>query len=281
MGKRLLSFLRQKPESIFALVVAFLLASLLLVYLIDVINIFDLRNRLYRDSNIPFFWFHWFLTPVENPLQWLTLSGVMYLYFHNAKIAHNHGEKETFRFWGLMAIGSTLMLIEDSMDIRHGVRRFLQDATGGDPTGYGELATLFELGYFATIAMVITFALIWYRKVYWRQKKTKRYFVLGFIFYGIAVFSSWLGTAFQDRMQADGLYTVIGGKLASVVFSDQETLHLFGDNDFPVMPLEFYLMDRVYEESIELLGATALLVAGLSFYLEHQRQISETTSPEK
>ncbi len=279
MNRLLPSMVKKRPEVIFWLLCAFILASIALIPLIDVYNIFDIRDRWYSDRAMSFYWFYWFLTPVEDPLQWLTLAAAIYVFFANWRLTHQLEALRPSRFWRLLGVGVILMLLEDIYDMRHHSRDFLTEAL--DSESYGYFGTFFELGYFAVLGAIMVFAVARYRKEFWDYTKARNYLIAGYSFYGLAAFSSWAGSSFQSVLDGDDLYTAIGRRVTGFLFGrDPESQALFDETNEPLIEnarntLEFFFMDSVYEESVELLGAAALLVAGLAFYCECRRRYTD------
>lgn len=107
---------------------AFLGASLLVTVLVDIVNIYGVKYWMVENLTIPYFWFYWFSTPVENPLQWYLL-GVTLIVFgmnagrayqradHNVVRAYQDNDREAGPFWLLLTAGTMLMLVEESLEL--------------------------------------------------------------------------------------------------------------------------------------------------------------------
>lgn len=260
-------FIETRPAVLFYGVSVFLALSIVAIYFIDVHNAFALRDRWFTDREASFFFAYWFFRPVERPMQWMAIFGMMYVFFLNARRSASNDDARPFHFWRLMGIGAFLMFLEDVFDVRHAFRNAIAEMAGSGP--YGAMASLFELSYFAALGGILVYAAIRYRNVYWNLTGVRRYLGLGYGFYGLAVVSSWLGTAFEWH-----LYHRIGTRLSHFLFQfNSEAATLFNETNEHLAETEreflhFVLMDSVYEESLELLGATALVVAGLAFYFQ-------------
>ena len=269
---RLKSRLRHRPETLFHVAVAFLAISFFLVIAIDVFNLFDLHTRWIEDGERWYFWPYWYQMPVEVPTQWLCLLAVVVIFFLSAGAAFQRGDIEEFDFCMLFAIGATLMLMEDSLDVRHQLRFALIDR-GFD--NYGAVITLVELAYFAAIGGLLVFAFLRFRNVFWERNKVRTYLIRGYVFYAIAVGSSWTGAAFGSVSDDfPNLYTWAGQWCMRLLFFDgadrEAYFHIANEAviERDGLPLGFWFMDRVWEESFELLGAAALLVAALAFFFD-------------
>ncbi len=266
-----------RPETVFYSAVGFLIVSYALVYAIDIQNLFGVRDLLVRVLRVPYFWFYWFQAPVENPLQWLMLGAVVIVFAMIAGGAGGRAERRGEReFALLMAIGFLLMLLEDAGDVRHVYRTIIEAFFGGGGYAiedtYGLVGTLFELSYFGLIGGIIAFALLRYRALYRQESTVRRYFVRGFVLYALAVGSSWVGNAFRAVTDFRDVYTVAGDWVTARLFLTRaDTREIFQRSNAELLdsgmhPLQFAFLDRVYEESLELLGAASFLVAAIALY---------------
>lgn len=283
MSDKIFNFLKARCGLVFAFFASFILVSLGLVVVVDVLNFNNLRDTLLGDQDVPFLWYHWFLSPVENPIQWITLGLVVAMFATNAFSARRRDDRRGWWFWAALTVGAVLMVLEDSLDVRHELRKVVNRAVGEH--SYGIFSTLMELGYFALLGAVLLFAVVRYRRYFWRFVTTRRYLLAGFVFYAVAVGSSWLGSAFRDQTEFRDLYTLVGDRVGRWIFSlNDESLRLFVDvteraGELEMAPLPFYLMDRVWEESVELLGAAALLTAGVAFWFEYRDDSADPEAP--
>jgi len=255
-----------KPNIIFKITMLFLFVSYILTYLIDARNIFGIQEFLINNLDTPFFWYHWFLTPVEEPIQWYMLGATFFVFAFISGIAYMNKDKNTLKFWGLMSFGLLLMLVEDAGDVRHTYRARIEMVFGEET--YGFLGTTFELFYFAFIGIIMLVAFLKYRHVYWAYYNTKKYLIIGYIFYGLGVSASFIGGAYRT-LTGFTLYENIGGAVLDRIIINSET-SLIAYNLFDeTHRVEFMFMDRVFEESLELLGAAGLLCAGLYFLIAY------------
>ena len=93
----------------FYIATGFLLLSILAFVLIDLLNFLGISDWLKQRLDIPYFWYHWFIIPVEIPLQWYLLGATMVFFLLVAGVAYERKEKDIFRFWLLTGIGVVLM----------------------------------------------------------------------------------------------------------------------------------------------------------------------------
>lgn len=258
------------PELIIIGSGAFIAISFLLYYLIDLRNTWGLRDWLFSVDRVyfyftytPFFFQHYGRNSGFVELaQWGLLATAIVL---TALLAGRVYEKshELSRFFILMTVAFTLILIEDAGDVRHMMMSYVQLAAGEPDQGV--VGTAFEGLYFAVLGGIPLYALIRYGKTIREYSKAWWYVIAGFVAHATAASLSFVGTAFQMLLERD-LYTIMGEKL--VTFS-----YKLGTPDLPeiweawnagnwILQIGFFLMDSLIEENIELLG-NAFLVAGM------------------
>jgi hypothetical protein len=262
------------PDIVFYILAGFVAFSYLLMILIDALNIFGIQNILVNNLNIPYFWYHYFEIPFLVPLGWFLLGLVLLVFTINAGAAYHKHDKKVFSFWLLISIGLTLMLVEDTGDVRHILRFKLESFFDEGPYGY--YGTLWELFYFVVIGSVMLFALLYFRKVYWHHTKTRNYLLTGYLFYFISQVSSFTSTAFQSE-GAELWYENAGKFILNRLFVRNELSEriyqmAITEDEW----LHFNFMDFVYEESLEFIGAAALLTAGVSFLVYYKQATNKT-----
>ena len=278
MVDRLRNLLKSSPQVIFYAVLSFVLLSIVVVLFIDVADPGALRSQWVASGGYTpdelqlFFWFHWFEKPIENPLQWIFLGLTIAAFMMTAGAAYQRDDTPTLEFSILISAGMTLMLIEDVADPRHSLRTDLGNIFGEG--GYGYVGTFVELGYFGFIGAVMLLALLVHRKAYWSFPRVRRFLLTGYVFYALAVGSSWVGSAFRSvRTDSEDIYTTVGQVICDFLFLDgaqteEQYLHMQSLlHELHGEPMGFYFMDRVYEESLELIGASALLVAAIALFV--------------
>lgn len=262
---------------VFAILVAFVVVSFGLLIAIDIYNVAGLRETIAGHRDVPFFWHHWYFIPFEKPIQWIILGLVVVVFGANAVVTRRIADDRGRVLWALLTVGAVLMLLEDALDTRHRLRDIALQITGED--SYGMVTTFLELGYFALLGAVLVVALVRYRRYIWELTTARWYLFAGYFLYATAVGSSWLGSAFRD-LQPGGerdLYTLVGDRVTRWLFSvDDNTYRMFADasrrlEEQDIYPLAFAFMDRVWEESVETLGAAALLCAGLACWRHYRR----------
>lgn len=253
-----------KPNIIFYGVLVFILFSFILTYLIDIVDLFGIKEQMVQNLEVPYFWHHWFTTPVEIPLQWILLALTGLFFMLNAGIAYERMDRPTFHFLILLSIGLLLMLIEDAGDVRHAYRRVLGRIVVGE-TSYGYFGTLFELFYFAFIAVIMVYALWRYKDVYRRYNDARKYLFVGYIFYALGVSASFIGNVSRVLIGFN-VYEAIGGYILKTFFIRDEITELAYDVASKNSRVDYNFMNYAVEESLELIGAGALLVAGIYFF---------------
>jgi len=256
-----------KPNIIFRATIIFLLLSYFLIYLIDVRNLFGIQDFFIENMEAPFFWYHWFSTPVEVPIQWYALGLTFLVFSIIAGIAYNRKDTKIFEFWFILSIGLMLMLVEDAGDVRHTYRSRIEMLFGEE--SYGFFGTSFELFYFAIIGLIMIVAILKYKDVYWKHNNTKKYLFIGYLFYGLGVSASFIGGAYRT-ITGFTLYENIGNLLLERLIVVNQNSRLAYEIAKTNTRIDFIFMDKVFEESLELLGAAGLLVAGIYFLASYK-----------
>ncbi|UMZ74901.1 hypothetical protein [Natranaerofaba carboxydovora] len=263
------SFIYRKLEGVYVVYfsVCILVLSFLMVYFFDLQNAFGVRDFFVEQYDTwPFFWYHWFKNggPIEI-IQYLFLGLASLVSIRNASIdasINNNNTRHLKNFWYLMGFALLLMLIEDAGDPRHTIRIYVQAIVGEEEQGF--FGTMTELIYFCALAFFPIYAFLRYGgRTLYQSTKTKIYFLIGFLFYAMATGASFAGSAFHSLIDKN-FYMITGRYLLDILVTlgDQKTAELYSVNkDW----ISFYLMDSPVEESLELLGASLLLAACISY----------------
>ncbi len=241
-----------------------LLLSYIAVYLIDVRNIYGLRD-LFQSRTVPVFWDFMFTEagPIEL-LQWLFLAGLSTVSYYLYKVLDEQDRKEESVFWGLFSVAGFLMFLEDSLDIRHLVLRNLL-------TFEWVVLNLLETLYFVMLGLIPLVAVLKYGKYIRQSRVTVVILAVGFVFYGSAAFISGPGDLTSvNYVIGDYLYEATGsmgdGELRELYeLGDQNILDKEEELGIEMMDVRYRLKDYLVEESLELVGATMLLASALSY----------------
>lgn len=141
-------------------------------------------------------------------------------------------------------------------------------------TGYSIFGITFEVFYFSLIGIIMLTALLRYRHVYWECYNTKKYLFIGYVFYILGVSASFIGNA-STAIVGFNIYETIGNYFLRSFFIRDEITIIAYEIASEVSRVDFMFMDKVVEESLELVGASALLVAGLYFFFEYKVKINK------
>ena len=229
-------------------------------FLIDAFDVFGVRAFLHARSITDPLWFHLNRqASITEILQWVVLGATAFTagVIRGAGTGDGNGAKGR-AFWTIMGIATIFMLIEDAGDPRHRLTDYIVTFTGhtrAEELGR-HLVTAVELVYFSLLASIPLYALLRYGLFFRVYRKVKFYLLTGFIAYGAA-------SIFSVTSYMNDWYIKAGGFIHNVVAGGQ--LYRV---DWPYTAYhvhEFWLMDLIVEESIELLGAGALLAAALSY----------------
>ncbi len=180
------------PFYIFMSSVAFILVALVLVYLVDLRNVFGSRDFLISSfPQRPFLFHHLFSeAKLIELFQWLLLGGTALVSMFISGLMYNK-DRNAFLFWAVMAAAFTLMLIEDAGNPRHIIRLYVESIFS-DPLGLAGMAS--EAIYFTILASIPIYALLHYRIPAMKDFRAARYLITGFIGYAMAAFLSFTGS---------------------------------------------------------------------------------------
>ncbi len=159
------------------------------------------------------------------------------------------------------------MLIEDAGDVRHTLMGYVQAIF--DEPDQGIMGSLTEITYFGILGGIPLYALIRYWKDIKKFTRTKTYLLIGFVMYAIAASISFLGTALEGILNKN-LYTILGENFYQLAIRlGDSSLQNQWDNweTGGWFSIEFFLMDSLVEENIEIIAAGAILAAVLTFYI--------------
>lgn len=266
------SYKLQLSEYIFFLALFIIFISFLLFYLIDLQNIFNIRDYLFSiDQRFfpfhghSFFFRHWGRNGgFAEIIQYLFLLSSIIISIFIA--AYNRHKKNIFYFWLIMSIAFSLMLIEDAGEIRHSLRYYVQLIFNEESQMlYG---SLFEFFYFFLLALIPISALIFYGKFLLKVKKTRIYMVIGFSFYFLAASLSHLGTFFIANFVniKENFYDLLGERFYYLFLKigDPNLIYLWENNDLKEY-ISHYILDSLIEENFEIIASAAFLSASISY----------------
>ncbi len=267
------------PEIIVAGSSLFVALSFLLYYLIDLKNVWGLRDWLFSVDGVyfyftytPFFFQHYGRNSGFAELaQWSLLgAGIVIAALLAGRYFDSH--KALSHFFVLMTIAFTLILIEDAGDVRHMMMSYVQLAA--DEPDQGIFGTGFEGVYFAILGGIPLYALVRYGNHLKQFGRAWWYILAGFVAHATAASLSFVGTAFQMLLERD-IYTIMGDSFMSLSYrlgtSDLPQIWEQWNSENWMLQIGFFLMDSLIEENIELLG-NAFLIAGILVVWQHMQQ---------
>ena len=250
-----------KPWHVMAACTAYLAAAWAAFVFIDALNFAGLRDSLVATGlQMPATWPHIFREggPTEI-LQWLCLgiASVLAATVAGELRSTKQRDADTRMFWMLMSIALMFLLIEDAGNPRHYIRDAVFELTGSQTARLAVESLVFMI-----LAGLPLYALVRYRREVIRFGSAKWYLLCAFLCYGVA------GVASATRY---AWYEDAGAIFHAVVGSDLLELE---HPHFTEVGIEFFLMDWLFEESVELLGAAFFVCATLAFVREFR-----TTEP--
>lgn len=261
-------------EVVFLSAIGAVILSFVLYYLIDLRNVFGIRDWLFAlDSSYfyftytPFFFQHYGRNSgIAELIQFGLLGSAIFFAAYTAGLLYAT-KRTVSKFCMVLAIALLLFVFEDAGNIRHTLMSYVQVAAGEPDQGV--VGTLFELIYFSILASVPLYGLWRYGSSITQYTKAFVYIVIGFLAYALAAGLSFIGSAFQMLLDRD-VYTLLGEYFVAI------SLRL-GDEDLPVLwqqwnehnwlyQIEFFLLDSLIEENIEIIATAALLAGFITLY---------------
>ncbi len=242
-----------RPKKVLYFVGVCLLLSYLLIYLLDIQEIWQGNRKV---------WFVLFKEagPIEN-LQWFVLGLFSIV---SAFISGNLWYQNKFhksRFWLLLSILGTIMVIEDAGNISHSFRTYvipLGLAIPGLPDQ--------RIIVYAIYGLVALYPILIYFKHKLSFPLPFKFIVIGYLVYAFISFSS----ASQDIIS---WYQPVGDFLIDFVGSGKLYFTL-PETYWAYEILGYLFMDTVFEESVELISAAFLLSGAFAFvdgHLSHKK----------
>ena len=252
---------RIRPVYIFGFGLAYLFFAWFVSYLGDVHNFLALTDRLInRGAERPFMWYYLFIegSPTEM-LQWTYLTITVILCGCLVGQLAERGYRLPAQFFGFMAAGTGIMLMEDAGNLRHRIKFYIRLAFGDTMA----LGIAVELVLYAILGAFMIYVLVRFWRYPWRHRQTRNYMLAGYVLYAVAAVAS------ATRHLGDW-YDHAGAWLLSVAGLSEPFNALFVPTAVG-RPIGFYIMDFLVEESIELLAASALCASVFAYLREFQR----------
>jgi len=244
-------------------VVAYLIATWIAVVAVDGANLWGLRDALEEGPvSPPALWQQLYAEgQVTEWLQWGCLAALALTAARLSGWLGRGGDHAAARCWMVFALLGALLLLEDAGNLRHTIARF-----AGWATQHPVAAFLSETMLFYVLAAVAFFPWVAYRGELLRWRVPMGFLVGGYVAYataglmsatrGIGLWYERAGQWLGDRLMPDGL-VLLGLE------------HGYATDDATA----FYLMDSLVEESIELIAATLLLMAALTYATRHREAV--------
>lgn len=188
--------------------------------------------------------------------QWYMQTFAIVLCAFNYVFLIRTNRRMTARFFLIFGVGLCFMLLEDAGDIRHVLSDAFRRQVGDEIFGL-HYRFVADLPYFILLASLPAYAVLFYGRYVWRAASARLFLVLGVMLYATAAIGSAL-RHFRD------FYARLGEWI---------DVNILGSR-FPVPDAmieewgQFFLIDSVLEETIELLAITLIIAAILAFTAE-------------
>ena len=239
----------------------YLAISYMIIYFVDFLNILNLQENVKAvDGFPPILWINLFKErSYTEYIQWffLGLSLLLAVYARGYQIVNHYRSIKT---WIFLQLGLLLMFAEDIINTRHYIVYFVSLMLN---TEYH----FFKKTIFASMIEVLIYLFLGLCMIAFLIKITKdgnesrfglKLLLISYVFYGIASIAS------ATRVIGNW-YHVVGSAILNIItpyFAVEWTASTITVDNYS---LGFWFMDLVFEESIELLGATFMLAALTAF----------------
>lgn len=234
-------------------ILGYMLGTWLLVFVWDFSGLIDHRTL------------GWALLFSEgSPTEWLQWSALAagaltcgYLWGRSEAIGKPYAP-----FFAILGVGLCLMLIEDAGNIRHGLSRLILGNILGLPGGTGPAKSVLDLIVYTALASLMIAPFLLYARRLRPRRREGLLFAFGYAAYGLAAFSSASAYVGNWYVRFGNALIEASGIDMDARLSWSRMAEAMADGLRPDMG--FWLMDFLYEESLELIGAGLILAALLS-----------------
>jgi hypothetical protein len=241
---------------LFAATLGYLVVTWILVAMIDFANVNDFRGawaERFPEEPLVFMWFFNEARLTER-LQWLLLSGALLAAAGLCVVCYARGLTSHGRTFFIGVIGLMVMLFEDSLNLRHALYfDLVMPVLFDEPTLIHPLRSVTELAVYSVLGAAM---LVFFLRVVGLARGAPPAFaflVLGYVMYALAAGAS--ATRYFGNW-----YEALGGWVAALLAPELSEIYATTTLD-PHYTVGFWLMDSLVEESLELVGASALAVA--------------------
>lgn len=226
---------------------------LLAVLVVDVLDVAGSRSLVGSNSGITLWQY---LFREGSPVEWVQALTLLVLVFYAGVGAGGQlRDVDAQRLLLFLAAGVALMIVEDTGNVSQTLAQWASAFSDVSPV-------VFRGPIFALIGLIMVYGPVRYRAVLMRDGRALRLFVIGYAFYGLMVLGEVLNQLFPFYVRV-GTWVrevIFGGRFVPATFpgAANEELGLTGTEVDA-----FFLMDYLYEETLELVGATFLLLGVL------------------
>jgi len=254
----------------------YVLFMFLLVFLIDFQGFNILGLRTWIEYNFwythPLFWIYFFSEgSLTEYLQWLFLMATIF-FTTLLGLFRRRIESRVPWYWIGLFLGLWGMLLEDIYNIRHRLADFFIsnfEEFELFPIFWDliSIRTLVELSFYFILGSLMVISFIFLLKDRKNPRFGKKVLACGYFFYFFASISS-------ATRNIKHWYAITGEKVIESLSGGKDLSWSAGDQYFG-LPLGHHFIDFLFEESLELMGATLIFAAILSLFLAEEKMIGE------
>ena len=263
------------PRLILAIVFVYLGLTWSLIIAVDFLNLFDWQRFSLNFAPLPFFWYEIYSEGRwTERLQWLFLAIGLWAASRLFLLARKDQVRPAYVAGLLLSCGLLLMLVEDSLNLRHIVADTYLVVWFGDPLARSTRLA-WELAFYSTLAFLMAGGLY----VLWRHFRFPRQLWLllipAYAVYGMVGFASAARRVgdWQERL-GDWIIEALGLSSMPAWSIALRRIELTGEIDPEYThTLGYLLTDHLLEESVELIAAGLLAAAMLGVWRNLQNNM--------
>ncbi len=243
---------------------AYIALAYIVVLAVDFFNLFNIQGMLLdRGIEVPLLWY--LLFAEEGPTEILQyLANIASVFTLGILTGAMLVKKNPLtRYYLIFGVTMALLLLEDTGNLRHMIRSTITHSLGLEDGFRSLLGIGIEFVIYGLFGFLMLFSLYKIRHVVFRFPRALKFLLAGYAFYALAAvlsasrnFMNWysnLGEAIIEGLNLRSMQTWV---VAGDALTDE-----FGRR------LGFFLIDTLFEEALELLGAGLIFIGLLTLLL--------------
>ncbi len=256
--------IRKTGTILTAILLGYIAFTYLAVLAVDFLNLFDIQGLLLdRNVKVPLLWY--LLFAEEGPTEiFQYLSNIASVFVLGILAGAMLVKKSPLtKYFLIFGVAMGLLLLEDTGNLRHMIRSTITHLLGMEEGFRSLLGIGVEVAIYGLFGFLMLFSLYKIRHVVLAFPRVLKFLLVGYAFYALAAmlsasrnFMNWysnLGEAIIERLNLRAMDAwVVGGDALMDEFGRR---------------LGFFLIDTLFEEALELIGAGLIFIGLLTLLL--------------